>query len=206
MKRIYPKTSGYWVYAHVTPNGMYYIGMSKIQPSERWRKSNYKTSALVPHIEQYGWENIQHKVLIDGLTKEQAEAWEDRLIVALSMNGLCINKHRSGGLRRDNKKAYKKQYDEEHKEEIKAYNNQYYKDNKEEIKAHQKRYDEDHKEEKKAYYKQRYSTPEGKIYYRVQSYNRNHTPIETPMMAKLNYIMLGIVPWYIKNDDLTEKN
>lgn len=109
-KRIYPKTSGYWVYAHTTQNGLYYIGMSKTQPCERWRKSHYKTSVLAPYIKQYGWENIQHKVLIDGLTKEQAEQWEDKLIMALSMNGLCINENRSGGIERDDIKGYMRQY------------------------------------------------------------------------------------------------
>lgn len=68
----------------------------------------YETSnSLAPYIEQYGWENIEHKVLIDGLSKKQAE---DRLIQALSMNWLCINERRSGGIRRNDKQAYDKEY------------------------------------------------------------------------------------------------
>lgn len=213
--RKYQETSGYWVYAHTAPNGMYYIGISKRHPYQRWDKSRYKSSALAPYIEQYGWNNIQHKVLIDGLTKEQAEQWEDRIIQALSMNGLCINKHRSGGYARDDKKAYMKQYNEDHKEERK----QWYEDHKEEYKARQKRYNEDHKEELKAYSKQWYedhkeelktynkqlrSTPEGKIYNRVKAYNQYHPneAIETPMEAKQKYLQWGYIPAYIKNDDL----
>ena len=170
--RKYQKTEDYFVYAHVLPNGMYYIGMSKRQPCKRWKKGEYKDNSLTPYIAEYGWENIQHKVLIDGLTKEQAEAWEDRLIVVLSMNGLCINKRRSGDIARDDEKAYMKQHYE------------------------------GHKEEKKAYQKQRYSTIEGKIYYRVSAYNCNHTPIETPMEAKMKYLETGYIPSYIKNNDL----
>lgn len=174
MKRIYPKTTGYWVYIHTTPNRMIYIGMSKQQPKQRWKKLMYKGSSLEHYIAEYGWENIQHKVLIDGLTKNEAEQWEDKLIIALSMNGLCINERRSGGIKRDDKKAYDKQ-----------------------------RY-EDHKEEKKAYDKQRNSTPEGKIYMRVSAYNRYNPDkaIETPMEAKQKYLQWGYIPAYIKNDDL----
>lgn len=216
--RKYDKTTGYFVYAHVLPNGMYYIGMSKMQPRERWQPSLYKTrNSLAPYIEQYGWENIQHKVIIDGLTKKEAEQWEDKFIVALSMNGICINKQRSGGIKRDDikgymkhwnedhkeeRKAYKKQYNEYNKEERKAYKKQWDEDNKEECKAYKKQYNEDHKEEIKAYHKQILSTPEGKIYNRVKNYNRNHTPIETPMEAKQKYLQWGYIPTYIKNDDL----
>lgn len=170
--RKYPKTTGYWVYAHTTPNGMYYIGMSKQQPYFRWRKSKYEDTILEQYISKYGWENIQHKVLVDGLTKKEAERLEDRLIVTLSMNDLCINEKRSGGIARDNKQAYNKQYREDRKEEMQVYD------------------------------KQRRSTPEGKIYNRVTAYNQRHTPIETPAEAKQKYLQCGYIPTYIKHNDL----
>lgn len=210
MRRIYPKTTGYWVYAHTTPNGMIYIGMSKQQPCRRWQKSLYKThNSLAQYIEQYGWENIEHRVVIDGLTKKQAEQWEDRLIQALSMNGLCINKQRSGGIYRDDKQAYDKQWREDHKEERtaynQAYNKQYYEGHKEEHKAYDKQYRKDHKAERKAYVKRLLSTAEGKIYNRVTAYNHYHPDkvIETPKEARQKYIETGYVPSYIKNDDIT---
>lgn len=178
--RKYQETSGYWVYAHVLPTKEVYIGMSKLQPWQRWNKSQYKTSVLAPYIEQYGWENIQHKVFIDSLTKEQAEQVEDWFIHKATADGFCINKNRSGGCARCDIKAYQKQYnkqwEEDHKEERKAY--------------------------KKQYRKQRYSTPECKIYHRVNNYNRNHTQIETPAEAKQKYLEFGYIPNYIKNDDL----
>ena len=210
--RKYPKTEGFWVYAHITPNGLYYIGMSKQQPRERWHPLHYKTSVLAPYIAEYGWDNIQHKVLIDGLTKNEAEQWEDRIIQALSMNGLCINKNRSGGIVRDDYKAYMKQYREDHKEEWKDYHKQYREDHKDEkqvyMKQYSKQYREDHKEEHKAYMKQygkqRLSTAEGKIYNRVAAYNRYYPNevIETPMEAKQKYLQWGYIPNYIKNNDL----
>lgn len=181
--RKYPQTSGYWVYAHVLPTKEVYIGMSKQQPSERWCKSKYKTSAIAPYITEYGWENIEHRILIDGLTKKEAEQVEDWFICKATADGFCINKYRSGGIERNDKQEYMKQR---------------YKDRKEEIKS----YREDHKEEIKQYHKQRLSTPEGKIYNRVSKYNQRHTPIETPMEAKQKYLETGYIPNYIKNDDL----
>lgn len=194
MNRRYEKTQGYWVYAHTTPDGMHYIGISQQQPNQRWKPSEYKGTALYQYIEQYGWENMSHTVLLDNLTKEQAEQLEDQFITELQMNGLCINKQRSGGHWRDNDEIYKEQqktYRKVNREEIREQKKVYYEANREKI-----------LEQQKAYEKQHRNTPEGKIYNRVKGYNQTHTPIETPMMAKLNYIMLGIVPWYIKNDDL----
>lgn len=54
----------------------------------------------------------------------------------------------------------------------------------------------------KNYDLKRYSSPEGKIYDRVKTYNRNHTQIETPLEAKNKYLKWGYIPSYIKNNDL----
>lgn len=184
--RKYPKTTGYFVYAHITPNKEVYIGMSKRQPCRRWKPLLYKApNSLAKYIEQYGWENIEHKVLIDGLSKKQAEQVEDWFIRKATADGFCINKNRSGGLWRDDKQSYKRQWEEDHKE-------------------HCKQYRKEHNEERKAYDKQRLSTIEGRIYCRVKSYNRYHPDkaIETPKEAKQKYLEFGYIPSYIKNDDL----
>lgn len=174
--RKYHKTTGYWVYAHTTPDKLVYFGISIQQPCKRWQPLMYKTTALASYIEQYGWNNIEHRVLIDNLTKEQAEQIEDWFIHKATADGFCINERRSGGIERDNINQYRKQY--------------------------QKQWYEEHKEERKEYFKQRLSTPEGRIYDRVKTFNRCHTPIETPMEAKMKYIETGYIPDYIKNDDL----
>lgn len=198
--RKYYKTTGYWVYAHVMSNKDVYIGMSKQQPCKRWNKSLYKGLSLEPYIEKYGWENIEHRVLIDGLTKKEAEQVEDWFIRKATADGFCINKHRSGGIERDDYKAYNKQYWKQYYEDHKKERKQYREEHKEE----HKQYREEHKEEKRIYDKQRYSTPEGKIYNRVHNYNRNHPneTIETPAEAKQKYLKTGYIPNYIKHDDL----
>lgn len=172
MKRKYQKTKGYWVYALITPEKDAYIGMSKRQPCQRWQPSLYKTTALCQYIERFGWENIEHRVLIDNLTKQQAEQVEDWFVTKITEDGFCINSNRSGGIERDNRKEYDKARYQANREERKAYN------------------------------KQCFSTPEGKIYSRVAAYNQTHTPIETPIEARTKYLEFGYIPSYIKNHDL----
>lgn len=74
----------YTVYQHLNKiNGKIYIGMTGQAPEKRWGSNgvNYKTS---PHfysaIQKYGWDNFEHNILYDGLTKEEACNKEIELI------------------------------------------------------------------------------------------------------------------------------
>ena len=113
-QRKYPKTTGHYNYAHILPNEMFYIGESNKQPCYRWQPSRYKNTVLGPYIKQYGWENIKHVILKDGLTKEQSEQLEDLLIQEATRLGFCLNKRRSGGIERDNPKEYRCEYQREY--------------------------------------------------------------------------------------------
>lgn len=72
----------YKLYVHIAPNGKRYYGITKQKPKQRWAngkgyiKNKYFTSA----INKYGWENIQHIVLHEGLDKEEAEELEQYMI------------------------------------------------------------------------------------------------------------------------------
>lgn len=177
----YQTTTDYWVYAHITPDGLFYIGTSQQQPCDRWRQSAYKETALYEYIQKYGWENIKHFIFKDGLTREQAMQLEDLLIQEATEKGYCINKQRSGLIEVSDRNAYNRQ-----------------------LYAENEQFRERRKVYKKAYMKQRNSTPEGKIYYRVASYNKYHPDlkVETPLEAKKKYLENGYLPDYIKNDDL----
>lgn len=78
----------YIVYKHTSPSGKVYIGITKRKPEKRW--DNGKGYAHSPHmraaINKYGWENFEHEVLLAGLTKEEAEAAEIRLIAEYRSN------------------------------------------------------------------------------------------------------------------------
>ena len=73
----------YTLYKHTTPSGKVYIGITSKNPERRWRKdgAGYKSS---PHfyaaIQKYGWENIKHEILLEGLSKEGAAAKEKEMI------------------------------------------------------------------------------------------------------------------------------
>lgn len=79
-----PGDRKYCVYRHTFPNGKVYIGYTGQKPADRWcGGAGYKHQQFVYRaIVRYGWDNIQHEVIADGLTYEQAIAIEIELIKA----------------------------------------------------------------------------------------------------------------------------
>ena len=74
----------YTVYQHKNKiNGKIYFGITSRNPIERWGNngSNYKST---PHfysaIQKYGWDNFEHNILYENLTKEEACDIEKTLI------------------------------------------------------------------------------------------------------------------------------
>lgn len=72
----------YCVYKHTTPSGKSYIGITMNDPQRRWgHGTNYRTNKYFSNaIKKYGWENISHEVIYQGLTKEEACEKEKELI------------------------------------------------------------------------------------------------------------------------------
>nr|DAZ56828.1 MAG TPA: intron associated endonuclease [Caudoviricetes sp.] len=72
----------YTVYKHTTPSGKRYIGITSQEPERRWQNgAGYKDNEhFYRAIQKYGWENISHEIVADGLSKAQACALEIRLI------------------------------------------------------------------------------------------------------------------------------
>lgn len=70
------------VYIHITPNNKYYVGITKFKPSYRWGKNGYgyREQLFWKAIQKYGWNNIQHIVLAENLSKEWACRLEQDLI------------------------------------------------------------------------------------------------------------------------------
>ena len=63
------------VYCHTFPNGKKYIGISK-DAEKRWGVNGcgYNTQPKMARaIKKYGWDNVDHEIIVDGLEKEQAE-------------------------------------------------------------------------------------------------------------------------------------
>ena len=122
----------YVVYQHVTPDGLYYFGQTN-NIKRRWggNGAEYKGTALYPYIEKYGWDNIQHIVLFRDQTKEDALWKEDFLITTAQEDGVCINKHRSGlvskeeGYQREYQRDYQREYKQKNREKLNEYQREY---------------------------------------------------------------------------------
>lgn len=173
----------YFVYEHVTPDGMYYFGVTK-NIKNRFKASKYETTSLWDYIQKYGWKNIQHNILMRELTYEEARRTEHMLIVTAREDGVCINKMGSGLVTLDqvkyqhdwyqeNKERHNetsKKWREEHREEYnkrsrelyaenperhRGYARKHYQNNKEAEKERHKRYVESHREELREYSRKR---------------------------------------------------
>jgi hypothetical protein len=76
----------YTVYEHVFPNGKRYIGITSTACETRWRNGEgYKTQRKIHNaIQKYGWENIEHNVIVNGINNKQAKRLEKYLIQSLN--------------------------------------------------------------------------------------------------------------------------
>ena len=82
--KLTPYEKNYCVYEHIFPNGKKYIGIT-CDVEKRWRNGKgYEIQPKIARaINKYGWENVTHNIIIDGISKEQAETLERYLIAEL---------------------------------------------------------------------------------------------------------------------------
>lgn len=68
----------YIVYRHTSPSNKVYIGITSRKPEYRWNNGwGYPHNAYFSAaIQKYGWDNFKHEILLEDLTKEQAELAE----------------------------------------------------------------------------------------------------------------------------------
>lgn len=81
------------VYKHVNKvNGKVYIGQTSFNVERRWRNGKgYKTGVFRKAIDKYGWDNFEHVIIKEGLTKEEANLLEISLIKEYKKLGLSYN-------------------------------------------------------------------------------------------------------------------
>jgi hypothetical protein len=74
----------YCVYKHTSKiDGRAYVGITRVGAENRWRNGGigYKHQKYFwRYIEKYGWDSLEHEVLFDNLTEEEATAMERELI------------------------------------------------------------------------------------------------------------------------------
>lgn len=76
--------ANYKTYVHIFPNGKTYVGITRQDIERRWcNGAGYKHQPIYQKILEYGWKNIDHIVLHENLTREQAQDMEIELIKEL---------------------------------------------------------------------------------------------------------------------------
>lgn len=80
--------NNYKVYIHIFPNSKVYVGVTKQKPEYRWRNGKkYGNNKYMKNaIQKHKWENIEHKILYDNLSKKEAEQIEIELIKKYKSN------------------------------------------------------------------------------------------------------------------------
>lgn len=90
----------YKVYVHITPNGKLYFGITHMKPEYRWLstgKGYLNCTLFWRAIQKYGWDNIQHIILLEGLSKEVACECEKYLISKYKSNNVKYGYNNSFG-------------------------------------------------------------------------------------------------------------
>ena len=75
----------YSIYKHTTPDGFVYIGATAQKPKNRWNNGeNYKfVPKFYEAIKRFGWDNIQHEVVCEVSSREEAYIKEKEYIEKL---------------------------------------------------------------------------------------------------------------------------
>ena len=70
------------VYKHTSPNGKVYIGITRRNPLDRWRNGDgYRHQRYFYNaIQKYGWDNFNHEILIDNISRSEASKYEQQYI------------------------------------------------------------------------------------------------------------------------------
>ncbi len=74
------------VYEHISPSGKVYVGITCQKPTKRWKcgagyvRTDGHQKKFANAILKYGWDNIEHKIVATGLTKDEACVIEQTLI------------------------------------------------------------------------------------------------------------------------------
>jgi hypothetical protein len=76
-------SDNFTVYMHITPSKKRYIGLTNQQDVDKRFGSNgigYKYQIFYRAVQKYGWDNIEHIIVAENLSKDEAKALEIELI------------------------------------------------------------------------------------------------------------------------------
>lgn len=163
---------------HVADTDLYYVGVTS---NMKKRGCRYRNGEFKKYIKD-GFSadsdpNIETSVVYETSDKTLALYMEQTFISFIPKHK-CLNQKNSGGKWKEDRNNAKREW---------------YAGNEDEKKKNYERV------------KNRRNTPQGKLYYRVDNYNRTHptSRLVTPQEAVEMFELTGWVPSFIKNNDLT---
>lgn len=76
------QANNYLVYKHTSPSGKVYIGITSQRVTKRWKNGRGYEGCTVFYraVQKYGWQNIKHEIVAEGLSNEEACLMEQNLI------------------------------------------------------------------------------------------------------------------------------
>ena len=163
-------------------NGYFYIGSTCNPLSKRlyWHKNDAKKQSrqntkVYKYFNEIGWDNVKIVLIQENYldNKDQLLREEDSIIQMYLHDEKCLNCNRSFvSLTEHHEK--RKQYDQNHKEEIKTYKQKYYDKNKNEINSKSKMYYEINKKDILEKQKDFYQANKENVLLRQKSYIETH--------------------------------
>lgn len=89
----------YTVYMHITPSNKYYVGITKQKLNSRWKnRLGYQSQFLFWRaIQKYGWDNIEHIIVAENLSHDDACKLEVSLIAKYQSNNPKYGYNRTSG-------------------------------------------------------------------------------------------------------------
>lgn len=92
--------NNYSVYVHCFPNGKTYVGLTKQKCKARWGYNGcgYKGQLVYDAICEYGWNNIEHIIVKEGISDKEAQDLEKQLIEKYDSINNGYNISLGGGL------------------------------------------------------------------------------------------------------------
>lgn len=104
------KRGNYKLYMHVAPNGKVYVGTTCETIRRRWgpNGNGYKGQCFHKAIQQYGWDNIEHYVIMEHLNHDDADILEQVFIEYYKANNPKFGYNRTSGADRRSFKGVSK--------------------------------------------------------------------------------------------------
>lgn len=112
------QANNYLVYKHTAPNGKVYIGITCQRVTRRWKNGRGYEGCTVFYraVQKYGWQNIKHEIVAEGLSNEEACLMEQQLIAEYKSSDPRYGYNMTfGGEHYDPNEEWRKRASESHK-------------------------------------------------------------------------------------------